>query len=25
SVMPLTKEEFETILVMGKGKKAGKK
>ena len=25
SVMQLTKEEFETILVMGKGKKAGKK
>lgn len=25
SVMPLTKEEFETILVMGAGKKAGKK
>ena len=24
SVMQLTKEEFETILVMGKGKKAGK-
>ena len=24
SVMPLTKEEFETILVMGKGKKARK-
>ena len=25
SVMPLTKEEFETILAMGAGKKAGKK
>jgi len=25
SVMPLTKEEFETILVMGKGKKAGRR
>lgn len=25
SVMPLTKEEFETILTMGAGKKAGKK